>query len=120
MTAISRPETSSTFPQGVTVIKTDYTVEGLADALLGQDAAVCVVGPGGIASHVAMIDAAEAAWMQRFIINDFGWGPGFRSEPEFGDIGARRKIAWDRAKTLQRQIPGLPGLASRSVIRLIG
>jgi hypothetical protein len=49
-------------------------------------------------AQVAMIDAAEAAGVKRFIVDDFGWGPDFHSEPEFGEIGAQRKLAWDHAK----------------------
>ncbi|KAK9770518.1 putative NmrA-like domain-containing protein [Seiridium cardinale] len=105
VTVISRPESTSNFPSEVAVIRVDYTVGDLTEALIGQDAAVCVVGPAGIASHVAMIDAAEAAGLKRFIINDFGWGPNFRSEPEFREIGARRHVAWDHAKKLAQGNP---------------
>jgi hypothetical protein len=45
-----------------------------------------------------MIDAAEAAGVKRFIIDDFGWGPNFRGLPEFKDIHAHRRAGWDHAK----------------------
>lgn len=45
-----------------------------------------------------MIDAAEAAGVCRFIIDDFGWGPNMRGLPEFAAIGAQRRVAWDYAK----------------------
>ncbi|KAF7539018.1 hypothetical protein G7054_g2470 [Neopestalotiopsis clavispora] len=106
VTAISRPESSSTFPPNVSFIKTEYTLERLTEALAGQDAAVCVVGPGGLSSHVAMIDAALAAGVKRFIINDFGWGPDFEGEPEFREIKERRLVAWDHAMKLATSNPG--------------
>jgi hypothetical protein len=68
-------------------------------ALAGQDAAVCVVGPGGIGAQITMIDAAEAAGVKRFIVDDFGWGPNFKGLPEFRAINAHRRAAWEYAKT---------------------
>ncbi|KAI1378726.1 NAD(P)-binding protein [Hypoxylon crocopeplum] len=98
VTIITRVASTSTFPHGIPVIRTEYTVEKLTTALTGQDAVVCAVGPAGILSQVAMIDAAEAAGVRRFIVDDFGWGPDFRSLPEFQEIGAQRRVAWDYAK----------------------
>lgn len=99
VTIITRIKSTATFPPGVPVIRTSYTVEGLTKALAGQHAAVCVVGPPGIESQVAMIDAAEAAGVKRFIVDDFGWGPHFHGLPEFSEIRARRCVGWDHAKS---------------------
>lgn len=98
MTIISRAESSATFPDDIPVIKIPYTPEELTKALAGQDAAVCVVGAAGPDVKVAMVDAAEAAGVRRFIINDFGWGPTFRGLPEFNDVHKKRRAQWDRAK----------------------
>ncbi|KAI1406755.1 NAD(P)-binding protein [Hypoxylon sp. FL1857] len=105
VTIITRIESTSIFPHGIPVIRAEYTVEKLTAALSGQDAAVCAVGPAGISTQIAMIDAAEAAGIKRFIIDDFGWGPDFRSLPEFREIGAQRKAAWDHAKTAAEANP---------------
>ncbi|KAI2604654.1 NAD(P)-binding protein [Hypoxylon sp. NC1633] len=105
VTIISRMESSSTFPHEIPVIKTEYTVEKLTTVLKGQDAVVSAVGPAGVAYQVAMIDAAEAAGVKRFIVNDFGWGPNFNSLPEFRDIGAQRRVAWDHAEKRSRANP---------------
>lgn len=67
---------------------------------------MCVVGPGGITTQITMIDAAFAAGVKRFIINDFGWGPEFRSMPEFSAIQAQRRAAWDHAKAKAQNNPG--------------
>ncbi|KAI0837558.1 NAD(P)-binding protein [Hypoxylon sp. FL0890] len=105
VTIITRVESASTFPDGIAVIRTAYTVERLTAALAGQDAVVCAVGPAGISTQVAMIDAAESAGVKRFIVDDFGWGPNFRSLPEFGEIGAQRRVAWDHAKKVSDANP---------------
>ena len=63
-----------------------------------HDAVVCAVGVGGIATQVIMIDAAEAAGVKRFVVDDFGWGPNSRTFPEFEAIRSQRQVAWDHAK----------------------
>lgn len=100
VTVITRTQSSSTFPDGLPVIRTEYTAEHLKTALAGQDAAVCVLGPAAISAQVAITEAAEAAGVKRFIVDEFGWGPDFRNFPEFKEIGAQRHVAWDRAKEL--------------------
>ena len=74
-----------------------YTLEALTKALNNQDAVVCVVGPGGVPLQKTFVDAAEAAGVQRFIIDDFGWGPDARGFPEFDAIHAIRREGWDYA-----------------------
>ncbi|KAI0882117.1 NAD(P)-binding protein [Annulohypoxylon maeteangense] len=105
VTIITRIESDSTFPDGIPVIRTEYTVEKLTTALTGQDAAVSVIGPGGLHVQVALIDAAEAAGIKRFIVDDFGWGPNFNSLPEFREIGTQRRAAYDHAKKLSQTNP---------------
>jgi hypothetical protein len=56
----------------------------------GQDAVVCVVGPAGIPLQTIMMDAAEAAGVQRFVVDEFGRVPGYMSVSEFETIGASR------------------------------
>jgi hypothetical protein len=98
VTIITRAESHAVFPVDLPVVRTSYTVEKLTAALAGQDAAICAVGPGGIPAQVTMIDAAESAGVKRFVVNDFGWGPVFRGLPEFDDISAQRRVAWDHAR----------------------
>nr|RBR01548.1 hypothetical protein FVER53263_07210 [Fusarium verticillioides] len=98
VTIITRNESKSTFPDGIPVIRTDYNLEALTQALSGQDAVVCVVGPAGISLQATMIDAALAAGVKRFITDDYGWGPEFRSYPEFEAVRAQRAVGVDRAK----------------------
>lgn len=67
-------------------------------AFRGQDAVVCVVGPPGVCQQSDYVDAAEAAGVKRFILDDFGWGPDARGFEEFDSIHAMRRAGWDRAK----------------------
>lgn len=80
------------------MVRTEYTLEHLTQAFAGQHAVVCVVGPGGIGTQTTLIDAAEAAGVSRFIVNDFGWGPDFRGLPEFDAIRDQRHAAWNHAR----------------------
>ncbi|KAL1301938.1 hypothetical protein AAFC00_002397 [Neodothiora populina] len=45
-----------------------------------------------------MVDAAAAAGVQRFILDDFGWGPDMHGLPEFSEVHAQRSAAWAHAK----------------------
>ncbi|KAF5655851.1 hypothetical protein FHETE_11131 [Fusarium heterosporum] len=117
-TIITRNESTSTFPEGIPVIRTEYTLEALTNVLSGQDAVVCVVGPAGIKFQATMIDAAEGAGVKRFIVDDFAWGPDFRSYPEFEALRAQRTVGVDRAKELANKNPGFTwtGIASGNPI----
>lgn len=88
------------FSPDVSVIKLNYILEELIEALTGQDAAVCVIGPAGIRQgHPNLIaDAAQAAGVKRLVIDDFGWGPEIRGLPEFAPVHAERKAQWDYAR----------------------
>ncbi|KAJ4247851.1 hypothetical protein NW762_013061 [Fusarium torreyae] len=98
VTIITRQESASTFPEGLPVVRTPYTLDALTEVLAGQDAVVCVVGPPGIDLQSTMVDAAQAAGVKRFILDDFGWGPEFTSYPEFEPFRAKRVAGVDRAK----------------------
>ncbi|OJJ94729.1 hypothetical protein ASPACDRAFT_128032 [Aspergillus aculeatus ATCC 16872] len=106
ITIITRPESTSTFPPGLPIIRTPYTLADLTTALTGQDAAICVVGPGGIPAQATMVEAAAAAGVKRFIIDDFGWGHNPYSLPEFSAIHAQRRVGWDLAQQKARENPG--------------
>jgi hypothetical protein len=98
ITIITRIDSTTEHPNDIPIIRTEYTLPRLTDALKGQDAVVCVVGPGGIHLQETFIDAAEAAGVKRFIIDDFGWGEAPASLPEFDAIHKQRCLGWDNAK----------------------
>ncbi|EXJ92009.1 hypothetical protein A1O3_00559 [Capronia epimyces CBS 606.96] len=103
VTIISRADSTSTFPNGIPVTRTDYTVPALTAALRGQDAVVSAVGVAGISKQKDMMDAAEAAGVRLFILSDFGYGPAHQHLPEFDTIGKPRQevlsYASERAKS---------------------
>ena len=88
------------------MIRAAYSLDDLTRALDGQDAVVCVVGVAGIPHQKVILDAAEAAGVRRFVLNDFGWGPDFRGLPEFDAIKAGRTESWDYAETKAAANPG--------------
>ena len=59
---------------------------------------MCVVGIPALAHQGTIIDAAEAAGVRRFILNDFGWGPNPSGLPEFDAILESRKESWGYAE----------------------
>ncbi|KAK6210018.1 NmrA-like family protein [Colletotrichum tabaci] len=73
VTALSRKESSATFPSEVTVKKVDInSLEEVTAVLRGQDAVVSIVGTAGFASQKTLADAALAAGVKRFIPSEFG------------------------------------------------
>ncbi|KAI9655428.1 MAG: hypothetical protein M1829_000664 [Trizodia sp. TS-e1964] len=67
---LARPTSTATFPHGVKVIRSEYTLEALEGALKGQDAVVSTIGDFNSQGHI--IEAAVKAGVQRFIPSDFG------------------------------------------------
>ncbi|KAI1822028.1 NmrA-like family protein [Xylaria intraflava] len=107
VTAFTRPDSTSVFPDGVSVARTTYSdIVALAAALRGHDAVVCVLGPAAIADSEGIVDAAAQAGVKRYIINDFGWGPNSLALPEFKPIGEMRQVAWNRAMEYARRDEG--------------
>ncbi|KAI1459585.1 NAD(P)-binding protein [Annulohypoxylon moriforme] len=105
VTIITRIESDSIFPNGIPVIKTEYTAEKLVAALSGQDAVVSVISPSGLQLQVALVDAAAAAGIKRFIVDDFGWGPDFNSLHEFRPMSAQRSVTYEYAKKVSQTNP---------------
>ncbi|KAK8024423.1 NAD(P)-binding protein [Apiospora rasikravindrae] len=102
-----QPPRSFPTEAGSIVHVADYSdVASLTTALAGHDAVVSVLGPGAMAHEVPLVDAAVAAGVKRFVVNDFGWGQNPRSYPEMVEVGARRHVAWDRAREKAASNPG--------------
>jgi pimeloyl-ACP methyl ester carboxylesterase len=88
------------------VTRVPYTLDELTKALAGQDAVVCAVSAGGISLQPVMVDAAEAAGVKRFVLDDFGWGPYFKGLPEFAAVKKQRAAGPERARALAEKNPG--------------
>ncbi|KAF2839975.1 isoflavone reductase family protein [Patellaria atrata CBS 101060] len=72
VTVLTRPDSTSDFPEAVKVVRSDYTLEALTPLFKGQDAVVSAVGHVGFESQFTFIDAAVAAGVKRFIPSEFG------------------------------------------------
>jgi len=73
VTVLSREGSSSTFPEGVKVVRANYeSVDSLKSAFQGADAVVSLVGNSAFGDQNKYIDAAIAAGVQRFVPSEFG------------------------------------------------
>ncbi|KAJ5816379.1 hypothetical protein N7447_008612 [Penicillium robsamsonii] len=71
ITVISRKGREATFPSGVTVLKTDYSDNGLEVAFKGQDVVISAVGASAFGEQKKFVDAAIRAGVKRFIPSEF-------------------------------------------------
>jgi len=72
-TVLSRQGSSSTFPEGVKVIRADYdSHDSLKEAFQGQDAVLSLVGGMALGDQNKLIDAAIAAGVKRFLPSEYG------------------------------------------------
>ncbi|KAJ4128828.1 hypothetical protein NW768_007347 [Fusarium equiseti] len=73
VTAISRNQSTATFPGNVTVKRVDITsVDSIKDAVTGQDAVVSTVTTMAAGGQKTVIDAVISARVPRFIPSEFG------------------------------------------------
>jgi hypothetical protein len=73
VTALTRPDSTFSFPEGVRVIPVDYTsVSALTEAISGQDVVISVLGPYGLPLQSNLVKAAAKAGVRRFIPAEFG------------------------------------------------
>jgi uncharacterized protein YbjT (DUF2867 family) len=73
VTVLSREGSSSTFPEGVKVVRADYSsVDSLTKAFSGQDAVLSFVAGHVIGDQEKLIDAAIAAGVKRFLPSEYG------------------------------------------------
>jgi len=72
ITILSRPESKSTFPENVKVIKKEHSDPTLHESFAGQDAIISTVGGAAILDQIKIIDAAAKAGIRRFIISEWG------------------------------------------------
>lgn len=72
MTVVSRQESSATFPEGITVVKSDFSPSHLEQTFKGSDAIVSTITTTAIGEQLKIVDAASQAGVKRFITSDFG------------------------------------------------
>lgn len=71
ITVLTRATSTASFPAGVTVRKSDFSLTKLRGALTGQDAVISAVGATAFTEQKKLIDAAVAAGVSRFIPSEF-------------------------------------------------
>lgn len=89
-TGSSREASKTSVPQGVRVLRTDYSSKSLVGVLRGQDAVVSAIRGPGVATQIAVIEAAEAAGVKRFIPSEFGNDNAAPTQPDFKALLAHK------------------------------
>ncbi|GKT90374.1 isoflavone reductase family protein [Colletotrichum tofieldiae] len=72
LTILSRQGSSATFPDGIKVVKSDYSPESLARVLEGQDAVVSMLPIMALEEQKKIAEAAIKAGVKRFIPSEYG------------------------------------------------
>jgi len=73
VTILSRPHSSSTYPDNVKVAATDFKDKAsIVEALEGQDAFISTIGSGSGMDAVLLAEAAVEAGVKRYIPSEFG------------------------------------------------
>lgn len=72
VSALSRASSKATFPEGVRVVKTDYSPDSLVEAFTGQDAVVSTIATFSTDEQFKIVDAAIKAKVRRFLPSEFG------------------------------------------------
>ncbi|KAF5013231.1 hypothetical protein FDECE_745 [Fusarium decemcellulare] len=72
VSVLTRQGSTATFPSGVNVFKTDYTLSSLESILHGQDVVISMLGYDGLQQQKTIIDAAIKAGVKRFFPSEFG------------------------------------------------
>jgi uncharacterized protein YbjT (DUF2867 family) len=94
ITAISRPESSATFPTDVTVKKGSYSdAPFLQSALTGQDVLIMqlAMGPESMESQVPLIEAAARAGVKYVLPTEFGSDPTSSLHDDFPMMAMKKK-----------------------------
>ena len=79
VSVLTRADSSTTFPDGVKVFKTDYSEGQLVDILKGQDAVLSLISFSSAATQKVLIDASIKAGVTRFFPSEFGHPPEHRN-----------------------------------------
>lgn len=72
VTAVIRETSSSKFPAGINIVKSDFSINSLTKVFGGQDAVISMLPMTALAEQAIVIDAAIAAGVKRFIPSEYG------------------------------------------------
>jgi NmrA-like family len=80
----------------VKVVKTNYTVKSLREALKGQDAVISVLGMGGKKDQFTLVDAASDVGVKWFFPSEFGHNTGSEIVRAFIPLLAEKRKVVER------------------------
>jgi ABC-type Na+ efflux pump permease subunit len=119
--AITRLQSTATFPTRVTVKKVDTTsTAALTEALKSQDAVVSTVGTAAASVQKTLIDAAVAAHVKRFIPSNFGYNTREARGTKVGGLLKAKLRPLTTLSNSQRNMTGSLGPASLQALCSIG
>ncbi|KAH8714705.1 isoflavone reductase [Ilyonectria robusta] len=72
LSAVTRETSSAKFPEGVTHVKSDFSLSSLTEAFKGQDAVISMLPITALGDQAVVIEAAIAAGVKRFIPSEYG------------------------------------------------
>ncbi|KAL6918508.1 hypothetical protein ACHAPO_008436 [Fusarium lateritium] len=72
VTAVVRATSEATFPEAITVVKTDFTIESLKKVFKDKDAVISFLPIVSLAEQSVAIEAAIAVGVKRFIPSEYG------------------------------------------------
>ncbi|KAK5940606.1 hypothetical protein PMZ80_007023 [Knufia obscura] len=72
VSALTRTTSKSTFPEGVTAVRTDYTPESLIESFRGQDIVISTLSTSSLGDEMAIAKAAVEAGVKRFLPAELG------------------------------------------------
>jgi hypothetical protein len=73
LTTVIRETSKATFPSGVQVAKSDFSLKSLTEIFQGKDAVVSMLPITALADQGVAIEAAIAAGVKRFIPSEYGF-----------------------------------------------
>ncbi|PQE33481.1 isoflavone reductase family protein [Rutstroemia sp. NJR-2017a WRK4] len=73
LTTVIRETSNATFPSGVQVAKSDFSLKSLTEIFQGKDAVVSMLPIAALADQGVVIEAAIAAGVKRFIPSEYGF-----------------------------------------------
>lgn len=72
LSAVTRETSSAKFPEGITHVKSDFSLSSLTEVFKGQDAVVSMLPITALGDQAVVIEAAIAAGVKRFIPSEYG------------------------------------------------
>ncbi|KAF3057584.1 hypothetical protein CFAM422_012445 [Trichoderma lentiforme] len=103
VSVVVRPLSKSSFPDFVTVHKSDYTTESLTSIFTGQDAVISVIAASDVTIQKNAIDAAVAAGVKRFLPSEYGGDTSLPEIEKFTPFAKGKKEVFSYLKSKESE-----------------